>query len=113
MAERVARHLDHAADMVSKAYLVALAKCDVAAGDILSSRAGDAGAGRFLDGEVPARVVGVPVGVPDLRDPPAALLGRGEDGLCIAGVDDRRFAAGVIVNQPQVIVGKSRDRDDL
>jgi hypothetical protein len=42
------------------------------AGDL--GGAGDGAAGRGLDGLVPARVIGVPMGVPDLGDAPTLLV---------------------------------------
>ena len=59
-------------------------------------------------------MIGVPVGVPHLADASsrapsaAASTGRG-----VAGIDHRGLAAGGIVDQPQIIVGEGRDRDDL
>ena len=55
----------------------------------------------------------MPVRVPDLGDRPAAPLGLGEDRRSIAGIDDRRLAARLVVDEPEIIVGEGRDRDDL
>ncbi len=56
-------------------------------------------------------MVGVPVGVEDLRDPPPARGGGGEHRLGDRGVDHRRLAVGV--DQIDVIVGQDGDLDDL
>ena len=44
---------------------------------------------------------------------PAAALGLGQRGRGIAGVDDRRLAARLVVDEPDVIVGEGGDGDDF
>jgi len=72
----------------------------------------DRAAGGLLYLGIAAGVVGMPVGVPDLRDLPAKLFRlvqhRGRDG----GVDHHRLAADRFVDQPDIIVGQHRNADN-
>jgi len=97
MAGGVRRDIDHRCLKTAELHHVAALHQHVERRDAvgLSSRAGDgAAAPRFLacrlDRGVPARVVGVPVRVPDVGDPPAARLGCGKDGFCNRGVHNHR-----------------------
>jgi hypothetical protein len=74
---------------------------------------GDGAVGGGLDRLVAARVVGVPVGVPDLRDAPALARGLCEIFFGIGRVDAHRLAAGGIVQQIAVIVRKAGELVDL
>ena len=113
VAAGVAGDVDHPPRHLPDVDRIALRDGAVDAGNLrrLARRAGDARAGRRLYREVAAGVVGVPVGVEDLRDPPAARRRRREDGIGDRGVDHRRLAVGV--DEIDVVVGQHRDLDDL
>ena len=76
-------------------------------------RAGDRAAGRGADRVVAAGMIGMPVGVPDLADPPAARRRRLEHRIGDRRIDRHRLARGGIVDQPDIIVAEDRDGDDL
>ena len=76
-------------------------------------RAGDGTAGGTPDRVVAAGMVGVPVGVPDLGDAPAARCCGFQHRLGDRGIDSDRLARGGIVDQPDIIVAKDGDGDDF
>ena len=111
--ERVAGDFDDLADVIAEADLATFGQRNVAPWNAAGARTRDACARRFLDREVPAGVIGVPVGVPDLRDGPAAPLRLREHRGCIAGIDHHGLSARLVVDEPDVVVAEGRDRDDL
>src|SRR3546814_3856393 len=62
---------------------------------------------------VAAGVVGVPVGVPDRGDRPAARARFGEHRVGDRRVDNHRFETLGIVDQPDIIVAEDGDADDF
>jgi hypothetical protein len=68
---------------------------------------------RLDDGLVSACVVGVPVGVPDVADPPALGFGLPEVFRAIGRVDRSGLAAVGIVQQEAVIVVEAGELVDL
>ena len=76
-------------------------------------RAGDSAAAGSLDRGVPAGVIGVPVGVPDLGDLPALVSCLAQVGFGIRRVDARGFARFGIVQQVAVIVGQAGELMDF
>ena len=109
----MAGHFDYPTDVTAEMDLVAFAQADVATGNVFVGRAGYSRSGRLLDREVSAGVVGVPMRVPDLVDRPSATLGFGKRRRRVSGVDDCTLAAPLVMNEPEVVVGESRDSDDF
>jgi len=76
-------------------------------------RTRDRATGRSPDRFVPAGVIGVPMRVPDLRDLPTALFRFGQHGVGDRWIDGHRFARAGFMHQPDIIVRKNGDADDL
>ena len=70
-------------------------------------RAVDGAAGGGLDRRIAARMVGMPVGVPHLRDPPPLGRRSSQIGIGIGRIDAGGLAAGGIVQQVAVVVGQA------
>ena len=66
-----------------------------------------------LDFRVAAGVIGVPMGVPDLRDPPAARFRLRQNGSGNRRVNHHRLARDRLMDQPDVIVRKDRNADNF
>src|SRR3546814_11023999 len=83
--------------------------------DVCSSdlRAGNRTTSGFLDRRVAAGVIGMPVGVPDVGDRPAARRGRFQHGIGDSGVADHRRLAVGIVAQPDIIVAEDGNTDGV
>ena len=115
VAERMPWDFPDIGLVAAKRYSVTLVQRDVQAGHpaVLACRADDGRACCFLDREIPARVIGVPMGVEDLVDPPSAPLSFRKHRIGIARIDDSRLARIGVVNQPQIIVSEGWNRDDL
>lgn len=73
----------------------------------------DLGAGRLRHRLVSAGMVGMPVGVPDLRDRPSLGISLFETPIAIGRIDRDRFAAVGIVEEKSVIVGQAEELVDL
>ena len=105
---RVARHVDHACVPLAERDAVAIADHAVDRGQLLHLlRRDHGGTGRLCDRLVPARMVGMPVRVPDLRDPPSLGFGLLQVFCPVGRIDRRGLAAVGIVEQETVIVGQA------
>ena len=115
VAERVARDFPDLRLMSPDRSAIAFLQCDIKPrhAPVLSGGTNDDRARRFLDCQIPPGMVRVPVRVEDLADPPAPPLRLGQHRRRIAGIDHRGFAAVGIMDQPQIIVGEGRNRDNL
>ena len=111
----MARHEEDFGFGLTEPIAVAVVDLDVDTGDpaTVLAQADDGAAGRLLDLEVAADVVAVVVGVQDMGDLPAALLGLREDRSGHRGVDDAYGPALGFPHQPHVIVVQDRDTDDV
>ena len=111
---RVARHVDHACVPLAERDAVAIADHAVDRGQLLHlPRRDHGGTGRLCDRLVPARMVGMPVRVPDLRDPPALRLGLTQVFRAIGRVDRSGLVAVGIVQQEAIIVVEAGELVDL
>ena len=93
----------------------ALADLEVDAGDAGGVGAGpdDDAAGAFLQPQVAAGVVGVVVGVEDVREAPALALEFAVDGVWIGRVDRCGQAGQALVDQEPVVVRQAGELVDL
>ena len=105
MAERVSGNVDDVHLHVAKADLIAAGQVLVDTGYLfsLARRAEDAAAGFLLDELVAAGMVGMPVGVPDLIDGPAAIAGLDQIFLTIWRINGDGRAALWVVCEKAVI----------
>src|SRR3546814_8183665 len=95
-------------------YCVAMAHHAVDRADPLDLLRGDDGAaGGVLYRDIAAGMVGVPMRVPYLRDPPAPALGLVKIGLGIGCVDRSGFPAFRIVDEIAVIVRQAGELMNL
>ena len=108
MAVGVARDVDHRSLDRAEHHRVAM-RDDAVDRELASDfrRAGDGAAGRRLDRFVAAGVIGVPVGVPDLGDAPALLVGLPQILGRIGCIDRRGFVAVGVVDEVAVVVAKA------
>ena len=89
MAQRMARHVQHACCRAAKLDCVAFLQLHIDAGDLLRLARGavDGAAGGFLDLHVPAGMIGVPVRVEDMADMPTHPLSLGQVFVGVRRVD--------------------------
>src|SRR5690606_30550024 len=66
-----------------------------------------------LDRLIPACVIGMPMRVPDLGDPPAFRSGFAQIGVGVGRIDAGGLTARWIVQQETVVVGEARELVDL
>ncbi len=110
MAVGVARDIDHACLPVAQHHAVAIADHAVDPAQFVDFlRGDDGGSGRIHDRRIAARMVGMPVRIPDLRDLPALGAGLFQIFRPVGSIDRRGFAAGGVMQQETVIVGQARE----
>ena len=115
VARRVRRAIDDAADVAADLHRIAFhhGTADVRYLGGLGLRASYLCTRGGHDIGIAAHMIGMPVGVQDLGDLPApagrGLKHRASDGR----IDHRRFAAGGIMGEPDIIVGKHRHANDI
>ena len=115
MARGVARRLEHLGLRVAELKPVALGQAEIDARDArgIGLRPGDPTAGRLLQLEIAAGMVGVMMGREDPVQPPALRAQPLEHRRGDARVDHRGHPRLRLVEQINVIVAKRRDLLDL
>ena len=116
MPAGVARHEDHLRLRLAEAVAVAVVdrrrRCPGMRA-LSRPQADDGAAGRLLDLAVAAHMIAMMMGVEDVRDLPAALVGLGQHRPGHGGIDDAHATALRLAHQPDVIVAQDRDTDDF
>src|SRR5690606_4523813 len=107
----VPRRLPHDDPARAEAELVAVADLDLDAGNAprVGAGADDPAAGRGLELEIPARVIGVMMGIEDVRQRPAALLERAQYRRDLRRIDACGDARVRVVHQKPVVVPQARE----
>jgi hypothetical protein len=115
VAARVAGNEEDLGALLAEIVGAAVADLDVDAGNAVAvvARPHDGAAGRRLDLEIAAGVVGVMVRVEDMRDAPLAAFSRRQHRLGHGGVDDGGHVRGGLVDEPDVIVLEDGNALDL
>ena len=115
MACRVRRDIKDISGHIAQPHNIAALHLHIQCRDTprFGGRACDRAAGGLFYLGIAAGVVGMPVGVPDLRNLPAELFRLFQNGGCNGRVDHHGLPAHRFVDQPDIIIGQDRNADNL